>query len=186
GRDGDARLRQQRKDAGVSAILHEAAPVRYWDHDLGPDQPRLLAAMAADGGLAAPPRDLTPRPGRALDEQHAELAPDGSLAVTGWAVPDGAGDIRVEIAVIDTATGAPRTLLAAPAPRLPRPHDPPGGAPGRRPRQAPGRLRPAGGRAPGCRASAGGRPPHPARGARRAAGGGRGGPRFGGVLLHRR
>ena len=43
GADEDAQRRQQRKDAGVSAILHEAAPVRHWDHDLGPDQPRLLA-----------------------------------------------------------------------------------------------------------------------------------------------
>ena len=128
GPDDDARLRRQRKDAGVSAILHEAAPVRYWDHDLGPDQPRLLAAVAADGGLASPPRDLTPQPGRALDEQHAELAPDGSLAVTGWAVPDGAGDIRVEIAVIDTATGARRTLLAAPARDFTSPHISPDGA----------------------------------------------------------
>jgi len=41
--EDDARLRQERKDAGVSAILHESAPVRYWDHDLGPDQPRLFA-----------------------------------------------------------------------------------------------------------------------------------------------
>src|SRR5262249_58761896 len=123
GRDGDARLRQQRKDAGVSAILHEAAPVRYWDHDLGPDQPRLLAAMAADGGLAAPPRDLTPRPGRALDEQHAELAPDGSLAVTGWAVWDeDVGDLREEVAVIETVTGARRTLLAAPGHDFTEPH----------------------------------------------------------------
>src|SRR5580704_7650184 len=41
--EDDARLRQQRKDAGITAILHESAPVRYWDHDLGPDQPRLFA-----------------------------------------------------------------------------------------------------------------------------------------------
>src|SRR5690349_24188333 len=39
----DARLRQERKDAGITAILHESAPVRFWDHDLGPDQPRLFA-----------------------------------------------------------------------------------------------------------------------------------------------
>ena len=39
----DARLRQERKDAGITAILHESAPVRSWDHDLGPDQPRLFA-----------------------------------------------------------------------------------------------------------------------------------------------
>ena len=34
------------KDAKVTAILHEGAPVRFWDHDLGPDRPRLLAASA--------------------------------------------------------------------------------------------------------------------------------------------
>jgi dipeptidyl aminopeptidase/acylaminoacyl peptidase len=114
GADEDARLRQQRTDAGVTAILHEAAPVRFWDHDLGPDQPRLLAATAGEGGLSGPPLDLTPQPGRALDEQHAEVAPDGSLAVTGWAVWDGIGDTRVEVAVIGTGTGERRTLLAAP------------------------------------------------------------------------
>ena len=41
--EDDARLRQERKDAGITAILHESAPVRFWDHDLGPDQPRLFA-----------------------------------------------------------------------------------------------------------------------------------------------
>ncbi len=41
--EDDARLRQERKDAGITAILHESAPVRYWDHDLGPDQLRLFA-----------------------------------------------------------------------------------------------------------------------------------------------
>jgi hypothetical protein len=35
----DARLRQERKDAGITAILHESAPVRFWDHDLGPTSP---------------------------------------------------------------------------------------------------------------------------------------------------
>jgi len=112
GLDDDAQRRQRRKDAGVSAILHEAAPVRHWDHDLGPDEPRLLAALAADGGLAGPPRDLTPRPGRALDEQSADLSPDGTRAVTGWAVWDDEADLRTEVAVIDTATGERRTLLA--------------------------------------------------------------------------
>ena len=52
GRDGapdansaadDARLRKERGEAGVTAILHESVPVRYWDHDLGPDQVRLFA-----------------------------------------------------------------------------------------------------------------------------------------------
>src|SRR5271165_5686915 len=99
--EDDARLRQERKDAGITAILHESAPVRYWDHDLGPDQPRLFAvdpdqvqetdigwAGAEEGGegqghegaerAAKPPRfrDLTPEPSRALDGEAFELTPD--------------------------------------------------------------------------------------------------------------
>jgi dipeptidyl aminopeptidase/acylaminoacyl peptidase len=127
GADGDAKRRQQRKDAGVTAILHEAAPVRLWDHDLGPDQPRLLVATAAAGGLAGPPRDLAPDPGRALDEHHPELTPDGSAAVTGWSAWDASGDLRVETAVIDTATGQRRTLLAAPGMDYEEPHISPDG-----------------------------------------------------------
>ena len=41
--EDDVRLRKEREDAGVTAILHESAPVRFWDHDLGPDQLRLFA-----------------------------------------------------------------------------------------------------------------------------------------------
>jgi len=120
----DAARRKARKDAGVTAILHEAGPVRYWDHDLGPDSLRLQAAAigdpgadAAAGGYAPPaaePRDLTPDPGRALDDSHFELSPDGSLAVAGWSVTDDAAAVTGEIAVITVATGERRTLLSAP------------------------------------------------------------------------
>ena len=55
GIDEDKRLRALRKDNKISAVLHSSYPVRYWDHDLGPDHPHLLDA---DG-----PRDLTPRTG---------------------------------------------------------------------------------------------------------------------------
>ncbi|HEV3290739.1 MAG TPA: S9 family peptidase [Streptosporangiaceae bacterium] len=127
GEEDDASRRQQRKDAGVTAILHEAAPVRFWDHDLGPDEPRLMTATAANGGLAGPPRDLTPQPGRALDEQSADLAPDGSVAVTGWAVWDGTGDMREELTVIDTATGDRRVLLTEPGRDFSEPHISPDG-----------------------------------------------------------
>jgi dipeptidyl aminopeptidase/acylaminoacyl peptidase len=125
----DAQRRKCRADAGVTAILHEAAPVRHWDHDLGPDQLRLLVTVADPAGAspdgAAPVnpagpagrgelRDLTSDPGRALDEHDFELTPDGRYAVTGWSVYDGGGAQREEVAVIDTRTGARRTLLAAP------------------------------------------------------------------------
>ncbi len=151
GADEDLRRRKARKDAGVTAILHESGPLRYWDHDLGPDRPRLLAAEIAEiagvGAQAAggspdaarpaadaapmtaaelgpeavttdepPPetRDLTPDPGRALDEQTFDVAPDGSQVVTGWSVWDETGNRTDEVHVIDAATGKRRVLLAAP------------------------------------------------------------------------
>jgi dipeptidyl aminopeptidase/acylaminoacyl peptidase len=116
GADEDLRRRQARKDAGVTAILHESGPVRYWDHDLGPDSLRLLLAEipgAADSDLLQA-RDLTPDPGRALDENSFEVTPDGARVVTGWSVWDEAGNETRRVDVIDTATAQQRTLLAAP------------------------------------------------------------------------
>ena len=60
------------------------------------------------------PRDLTPEPGRALDEHVFELTPDGRLAVTGWSADDGGGALRKDVVVIDTGSGERRTLLSAP------------------------------------------------------------------------
>jgi len=41
--ESEAALRAKRKEKKVSAILHDTYPVRYWDHDLGPAEPHLLA-----------------------------------------------------------------------------------------------------------------------------------------------
>jgi dipeptidyl aminopeptidase/acylaminoacyl peptidase len=118
GADDDLRRRQARKDAGVTAILHESGPVRYWDHDLGPDSLRLLLLAEIPGAGAdedlPEARDLTPDPGRALDENSFEVTPDGARVVTGWSLWDEAGNETGQIDVIDTATGQQRTLLAAP------------------------------------------------------------------------
>ena len=66
--DEDERLRKERKDAGVTAILHETVPVRYWDHDLGPADPRLFAVTpprcGQRGNRGLPVRDPRPHPGR--------------------------------------------------------------------------------------------------------------------------
>jgi dipeptidyl aminopeptidase/acylaminoacyl peptidase len=115
----DTARRKARADAGVSAILHEpGARLRYWDHDLGPESVRLLAPgsapAGAGAGAAGEPRDLTPDPGRALDEQHFDLAPDGSVVVTGWQVAEDGGQFRDEVVVIDASTGQRRTLLGEP------------------------------------------------------------------------
>ena len=44
----DAAARKARGDKKVAAILHEGYPVRYWDQDLGPDEPHLLALDLGD------------------------------------------------------------------------------------------------------------------------------------------
>jgi dipeptidyl aminopeptidase/acylaminoacyl peptidase len=80
--------------------------VRYWDHDLGPDEVRLYAASAFDGE----PSDLTPTPGRALDEADFAVTPDGSTVVAAWFDTDEPGYPRSKLVSIDTATGEQRVL----------------------------------------------------------------------------
>jgi dipeptidyl aminopeptidase/acylaminoacyl peptidase len=117
GSEGDAERRQAREDAGVTAILHESVPVRYWDHDLGPAELRLFAVSpgvaGSPGDEAATPRDLTPAPGRALDQQTFTVAPDGRTVVTSWRRWDSPAEIRSDLVAIDAAGGDPRTLLSA-------------------------------------------------------------------------
>ena len=38
----DEKLRKARKEKKVAAILHDGYPVRFWDHDLGPESPHLV------------------------------------------------------------------------------------------------------------------------------------------------
>ncbi|MBB5964267.1 alpha/beta hydrolase family protein [Planomonospora venezuelensis] len=104
--------RKARKDAGISAILHEGYPVRHWDRDLGPGQTRLFAGTLGEDRLTEV-RDLTPDPGSALHEASYEVTPDGSAAVTTWMVPLPGGEVRYELVVIETADGGSRRVLAA-------------------------------------------------------------------------
>jgi len=112
GADEDLKRRKARKDAGVTAILHESGPVRYWDHDLGPDSLRLRLGEF-DGAETLETRDLTPDPRRALDENSFEPTPDGTAVVTSWSAWDEAGNRTTEVDLIDAATGERRPLLAA-------------------------------------------------------------------------
>ncbi len=113
---GDEERRQARGDAGVSAILHESAPVRHWDHDVGPDHPRLLAVEPAgtslrDGSAEHSARDLTPTPGRALEDVGIAVSDDGSLVLAGWRTPLGRGFEGQALVSVDTETGE-RVVLA--------------------------------------------------------------------------
>jgi dipeptidyl aminopeptidase/acylaminoacyl peptidase len=93
----DERLRKLRKDNAVTAILHTGYPVRYWDCDLGPDQPHLLEVTGRS--------DLTPQPGDALREAHFDISADGRFLVTQWRVPAPGASVRTVLARIDLDSG---------------------------------------------------------------------------------
>ena len=99
----DKRLRTLRKDNKVTAVLHSSYPVRYWDHDLGPDHPHLIEVDDA--------RDLTPQPGDALREANFDVSSDGTFVVTSWHDPAPGASIRGTLVRIDVATGQ-RAVIA--------------------------------------------------------------------------
>jgi dipeptidyl aminopeptidase/acylaminoacyl peptidase len=103
GLDDDRRLRDLRKDTKVTAILHTGYPVRYWDKDLGPDEPHLFDASG--------PRDLTPRPGGALREAGFDISADGRFLVTTWRVPGPGPAERSVLLRVDLAS-AERIVIA--------------------------------------------------------------------------
>ncbi|MGY1601517.1 S9 family peptidase [Geodermatophilus sp. SYSU D00815] len=120
--EADEARRKERKDAGVSAVLHESYPVRYWDHDLGPAAPHVywlgqLPAEPAAGAAAEPPalRDLTPDalPPLGAGEDVA-LSPDGRLLARSEDVPDGPAGRRLRLVLTETATGGTRVLVDDP------------------------------------------------------------------------
>ncbi|WP_420367300.1 S9 family peptidase [Curtobacterium sp. L1-20] len=130
----DAELRGRRKDRKVQAILHETYPVRYWDHDLGPDETHVLTldlgtlreadrtpAPSDDGPdgdtkSAYPahlpaPVDATPAPGRSLEHVAGAVTPDGSVLVVTVAVQEARGS-RSTIVAIDVASGRSTVLCS--------------------------------------------------------------------------
>jgi dipeptidyl aminopeptidase/acylaminoacyl peptidase len=122
GSEDDGRRRTTRKELKVSAILHEEYPVRHWDADLGPDQVRLLAGRVPadpapgtdDGALGRIAlTDLTPAPGRALDEIGFDVSPDGGTVATTWWQPEPGGR-RVTLVAVDVPSGERRVLLDDP------------------------------------------------------------------------
>ncbi|WP_026877846.1 S9 family peptidase [Jiangella gansuensis] len=116
--ESEEKKRKERTEKKVSAILHERYPVRYWDHDLGPDAPRLFAGRLSDGETplddpSVELRDLTPDAGRSLDSAGYDISPDGSTVVTMWNMPE-RGGLRQSLVVVDVATGERRVLADHP------------------------------------------------------------------------
>jgi dipeptidyl aminopeptidase/acylaminoacyl peptidase len=128
----DAELRGRRKDRKVQAILHETYPVRFWDHDLGPDETHVLtldlatlqepalhetptesgASDASDYPAHLPVlTDLTPAPARSLEHVDGVVAPDGSVVVATVAVQEARGS-RSTIVAFDVASGQSTVLCS--------------------------------------------------------------------------
>jgi len=120
--EADEERRTARKDAGVTALLHESYPVRFWDHDLGPAVPHVfwigqLPSEAAPGTPATAPewRDLTPDAGPPTGAgEDLDLSPDGRLVVRSEDVPDGPAGRRSRLVLTEVATGDTRVLVDDP------------------------------------------------------------------------
>ncbi|RKR19937.1 S9 family peptidase [Arthrobacter oryzae] len=120
--DNDEERRKARKENKVAAILHSGYPVRYWDADLGPAQPRLFAVEPGEqpeGAKpttvdAAPPRrlrNLTPDAGDRLRDATSVISPDGRTIYSSLTKPLANADSRSVLVAIDVATGTRTVLL---------------------------------------------------------------------------
>ncbi|MFK0003005.1 alpha/beta fold hydrolase [Paenarthrobacter sp. NPDC090522] len=122
GEENDEERRKARKDNKVSAILHSGYPVRFWDADLGPSEPRIFAVEAGPADEpgrpatvdAEPPvslRNLTPGVGGSLREAKTVVSPDGKTIYTSLSKALAKADSREVLAAVDVATGAVKVLL---------------------------------------------------------------------------
>ncbi|WP_158025062.1 alpha/beta hydrolase family protein [Bowdeniella nasicola] len=82
--ESNREVAKERKESGISAILHEDFPVRYWDHDLGPAYPRLYIAdlPAFDGTDQLELTELAQPDGKLADVSVAEDGSQLLLTVT--------------------------------------------------------------------------------------------------------
>lgn len=102
--DEDRDRDKARKDTGVDALLFEEYPFRFWDHELGPREPRLWVAGRDEA--------VTPNPSRSLDETDFDVLPDGSAIVAGQWSDAPPRDRNVELVVIPLDGDKP-TVLAS-------------------------------------------------------------------------
>ncbi|VXB89599.1 Dipeptidyl aminopeptidase/acylaminoacyl peptidase [Arthrobacter sp. 9AX] len=120
--DDDAERRKSRKDNKVSAILHSEYPVRYWDADLGPGQPRIFAVEAGKEEEPGKPatvdstaplvlRNLMKDAGPRLREAETAVSPDGRTIYTSYTRPLAKADSRSSLVAVDVASGTTTVLL---------------------------------------------------------------------------
>ncbi len=118
----DEARRTARKDAGVTAVLHESDPVRFWDHDLGPAAPHVywLGRLPAEPAAGTPAedvqwQDLTPDAGPPTGAgDDLTVSPDGRFVLRSEDVPDGPAGRRSRLVLTEVATGETRALVDDP------------------------------------------------------------------------
>jgi dipeptidyl aminopeptidase/acylaminoacyl peptidase len=110
GAEDDAERRKTREDRKVTAVLHTGMPIRYWDHELGTESPRLFVP-GADGEL----RDLTPDAGLGLVNAEWSVTADGATVATTWLTRRRGGAATSGVALVDVATGHRTELAPDPA-----------------------------------------------------------------------
>ncbi|GHH53270.1 S9 family peptidase [Streptomyces candidus] len=97
---------KERAEAKVTAVLYEAGPTRFWDHDLGPAEPHALVRRLADDGMTAEEATVDAGSLGAIADTETALSPDGSRVALVRFVP---GDVpngnRTALVVADAATG---------------------------------------------------------------------------------
>ncbi|TPV48748.1 S9 family peptidase [Pseudarthrobacter phenanthrenivorans] len=120
--DEDAERRKSRKDNKVSAILHSEYPVRFWDADLGPGQPKIFAVEPGKEKEPGKPatidataelvlRNLTPDAGPRLREAETAVSPDGRTVYASYTKPLAKADSRSVLVAVDAASGNTTVLL---------------------------------------------------------------------------
>ena len=108
----DRKLRALRKDRKVNAILHTGYPVRFWDHDLGPEQPNYFTVQLPSED--AEPTELQPVSAGVdaeLLEASMHVAPNGQFLLTDWRTPEGLGSSYQGVMKIELDTGDREPLL---------------------------------------------------------------------------
>ncbi|MFJ6700222.1 S9 family peptidase [Streptomyces sp. NPDC091272] len=99
--EAHAKLAKDRADSKVTAVLYEAGPTRYWDHDLGPAELHTFVRGTGDAATTVDAGGLGPR-----DDADTALSPDGSrVAYVRFVIGDVPDDNRESLVIADAATG---------------------------------------------------------------------------------
>ncbi|GGO89641.1 S9 family peptidase [Wenjunlia tyrosinilytica] len=108
--EDDARRREAREKAKVSAILHDSGPVRYWDVDLGPGVPHVFVARPGADSAGAP----VDAGARGQIAEGIAASPDGSLIAYTAYVGQLPQDKGMAVVIADASSGKRLHVLESP------------------------------------------------------------------------